>query len=62
MLSLFQFRRRGLPFLLVLLFLLIVLRPLPVTLTSLHEPLELLLPHHPDHVDSMGRRVVPLTR
>ena len=39
-----------------------VLRPLPVTLTSLHEPLELLLPHHPDHVDSMGRRVVPLTR
>ena len=39
-----------------------VRNPLPVTLTSLAEPLHLSLPHHPDHVERLGHREVPLTR
>jgi glutaminyl-tRNA synthetase len=36
--------------------------PLPVTLTSLAEPLQLSLPRHPDHLETLGHREVPLTR
>ena len=38
-----------------------VREPLPVTLTTLTEPLQLSLPRHPDHTE-LGCRTVPLTR
>ena len=40
----------------------VVRDPLPITLTSLTEPLQLSLPRHPDHVETLGHREVPLTR
>ena len=40
----------------------VVRDPLPVTITSLAEPLQLSLPRHPDHVETLGHRNVPLTR